>query len=435
MKVIVIGAGEVGTSIAEALSQENEVVLIEEDKERCKSLQGLEVVLVEGNGASLRTLREAGAQDADLVIACTDVDEVNIVACAAARQLGAKFTIARVQDAEYLEVWKRGYLGVEHMVCSELLTAEAIARIIGIPEAKDTDEFADGRILMTELKIKEDSPIAGLKVSEAKVPATCKIVSIIRDGEVIVPRGDDVIRPEDKIVTLGIPEDLKEFVARLSKSEALKDIVIIGGGRIGYRLAKILEGRGLRPKIIEADEERSRWLAENLPNSLILRSDGTDLEFLEQERIGSADVVISVMTSDERNLLSSLLVKRLGVKEVIARVENTNYVQLFEMVGIDVAVNPRKVIAEEILRFTRSHLLALAMIEQDKAEILEIEAKAGEAVGKRLQKANFPPGTIVGAIVRDDKVIIPGGQDSIRPGDRVIIFSKRDKVKEVEKLL
>lgn len=434
--MIVIGAGEVGSSIAEALYREHDVVIIEINPSRCEELQALDVLVIEGNGASAKVLKKARVGEAEIVIACTNIDEINIVACAAAKQLKAKTTIARVQDPEYLETWKKGHLGVDYMVCSELLTAKAIARIISIPEARAVNDFAGGRILMGEFQIKENSPITEIPLSNAGLHPCCTIVSIIRKDKVIIPQGGDLLMEGDRVIAIGTPEAITKFNNRISKLGTLAKVVIIGGGRIGFRLAQILETRGTRPWIIEADEERSKFLAENLAGSLVFKSNGADVEFLERERIGQADVAVSVMESDEKNLLSSLLLKQLGVRKVIARVENPPYVKLFEIVGVDVAINPRTVTKEEIIKYTmRLHAESITLIESGMAEVLEVEASSGKAIGVPLSKANFPKGSIVGAIVRGEQVIIPRGKDMIKPGDKVIIFAEESKLKEVEKLL
>ncbi len=434
MKIIIIGAGEVGKSIARALSSDHDTIVIEKERKRLEALKGLDVLALPGNGAHLKVLQDAGAVGSDLFIACTNVDEVNILACGAGKQLGAAFTIARVHDADYLENWQPGQLGVDSMVCSEVLTSEAISRVIGLSEAIDTKEFADGQILMTELLVSENSPLIGLTIKDAGIPDSCNIASLIRDGTVIIPTGNDVILAGDRIVNIGTPEAVKQFNARLGGYEALKDVVIIGGGRIGFRLAQLLQHKDLRIRMIEADEERSRFLAENLTRCQVFQSDGTDLEFLEREKIGSADVAVSVMNKDERNLLAALLLKKLGVKKVIAGVEDPSYVHIFEMVGIDVAVNPRKVLAEEIIKFTKARTEAVSILEQDRAEVLEKRvSKNSPLIGKTLK--DTPPWLIVGAIVRKNNIIIPRGSDSIKAGDKVIVFCTKDKLKELETLL
>ncbi len=436
MRVVIIGAGEVGRSIASALQTDHDVVVIERDPQRLELLQTLDVLALLGNGASLKTLKDAGADKANLAIASTDIDEVNIVACAAAKQLGTKITIARVQDAEYLQTWKRGALGVDEMVCSELITSQAIADVIGLRGVRASDEFADGKILMTETVIEENSPLLGLRLREAAIPKDCNVASIIRENTVIIPRGDDHILAGDRLVLIGTPQAVHEFNRRLNLYPAVKDVLIIGGGRIGFRLAQILETRGLSPKLIEADEERSRWLAENLPHTMVFHGDGTDIELLEREGLHRCDVAVGVIGTDERNLLCGLLLKRMGVPQVIVRVEDPNFITIFERVGIDIAVNPRRLIAEEIIGFTRGRIERSLSLEEDRAEVLEIEVSPqSPLLGVKLAAAQVPPGVLIGAIVRGERVIIPRGTDALRPGDHAIVFSTKEAAQQIEKLL
>jgi trk system potassium uptake protein TrkA len=436
MRVVVIGAGQVGESIAQALQHDHDVVVIERSTQQLEELQNYDILAIQGNGASLKVLRQAEVDQADLVIACTNIDEVNIVACAGSKQLGAAFTIARVHDPEYIETWERGRLGVDFMVCSELLTSETIAQLIGVHSARAVHAFAEGRILMAELSVEEGSPLAGRPIKTLDLPSGAMIVSVIRRGEILIPGGEDVIQPGDLVVTIGTPEAIGVLNRKASGRPVPHDIAIIGGGRIGYRLAYALERQGLRPKIIEADPERSRWLAEQLPRTQVFRSDGTDLNFLERERIGECEVGISVMDKDEKNLLSALLLKSLGVKRVIVGVADTHYIELFERVGIDVAVSARKVIAEEIIRFTKRRIAGMSILEGERAEVLEMTVSADSPlIGVPLKNTLLPGGAIIGAIVRGSDVIIPHGDDVLQPGDRVIIFSKKEVGAEVERLL
>jgi len=437
MRVIVIGAGAVGTAIAEALYRDNDVVVIERDPSRYESLQSLDLLVIEGSGSSAATLVEAGVQKAELLIACTNVDEVNIVACATGKQLGSPLTVARVQDPDYLLHWKQGYLGVDYIVCSELITAKAIARNLAIPEAKHINEFAGGKVLMTEISIRRGSPIAGLAVSEIQVPIGCTIASLIRGDQTIIPHGDDVILAGDLLVNIGTPEAVAQFNARLSGIHKVRSVVIIGGGRIGYRLALLLEGKGFAPYLIEKDAARCQWLSQQLQHTLVLNHDAMDMEFLEREKIHTVEVAINITSTPEKNLLSALLLKRLGVQRVIALVEQPSYLKAFEMVGVDVAINPRKLIAEEIIRFTHERgTEALAVLEENRAEVLELQIPPDSKVIQRpLRERFFPQGTIVGAILRDQQVIIPRGQDWLEAGDHAILFTAENKVKAVEALI
>lgn len=436
MRVIVVGAGQVGRSILEALQKDHDVVVIERDPQQLEVLSQYDVLAIQGNGASLRVLKDAGAESADLMIACTNIDEVNIVACAGSKQLGTAFTIARVHDPEYLETWERGRLGVDLMICSEVLTSEVIAHLIGVPAAREIHTFAEGRILMAELLIKEGSPLIGIPLRELGLPQECMIASLIRDGKVLIPRGKDVIQAGDLMVGIGTPEAVGELNRRASGAARVREIVILGGGRIGYKLATLLEKQGLRPKIIEADPKRSQWLVEQLTRSQVFQSDGTDLEFLEGERIGDCEVGVCVMDRDEKNLLAALLLKSLGVGKVIAGVADAQYIKIFQRVGVDMVVSARQVIADEIIRFTKSHVAGISILEGERAEVLEmVVSRKSPLLGVPLRDSSFPKGAIIGAIIRGREVFVPRGDNTLQPGDRAIIFSTKEAASEVERLL
>ncbi len=436
MRIVVIGAGQVGTSIAQELQHDHDIVVIENSKERLARLEHLDVMTFAGNGASLKVLKECEVHKSDLLIGCTDIDEVNIVACAASKQLGAPFTIARVHDPEYIETWERGYLGVDFMVCSELLTSETIAQLIGVPSAMAVYAFAEGRILMDELTIRKDSPLANRAINSLELPPDSKIVGLIRGPKIEIPKAESLIRPGDIMVTAGTPEGVARLNRQASGETIPQDVVIIGGGRIGYRLASSLEKQGLRPKLIEAGEERSRWLAENLLHTEVFQSDGTDVQFLEQERMGECEVAASVMDRDEKNLLSSLLMKNLGVRKVIAGVADSHYIELFQRVGVDVAVSARKVIADEIIRFTKSRITGVPILEGERAAVREVTiSDKSPLIGVPLAKSCLPKGAIIGGIVRDHQVIIPDGDDVLQANDWVIVLSEKAIGAEVEQLL
>ena len=436
MRVIVIGAGQVGLSIAQELQHEHDVVVIEQSREQIEQLEKYDVLAVRGNGASLRVLKDNDVKQSDLLIACTDIDEVNIVACAASTQLGAPFTIARVHDPEYIETWERGYLGVDFMVCSELITSETIAQLIGVPSARAVYAFAEGLILMDELVIAEDSPLAHKFLRDLELPHDTKIAGLIREHDMVIPTGDSEITPGDIMVTIGTPEAVAKLNRQASGERLPQSVVIIGGGRIGYRLASSLEKQGLHPKLIEFHPERSRWLAENLPRTEVFQSDGTDIRFLEEEKIGECDVAACVMNMDEKNLLTSLLLKDLGVTKVIAGVMDANYIEIFERVGVDVAVSARKVIADEIIRFTKSQITGVPIVEGDRAAVREVTvSEDSPLIGVPLCDSCLPEGAIIGGIVRDHQVIIPGGHDTVQAGDWLIVLSHKEIGSEVEKLL
>ena len=441
MRVIIIGAGQVGSSIAASLSDSNEVVVVDRDEDRVSALTySLDVLAIQGDGASLATLEEAGIAEADILIASTDDDQTNIITCSTAKTASDAFTMARVKNTEYLNTWQRATsaFGVDFMVCTTLLTAEAIVRVIGLPAARDVDPFAEGQVQMAEFEVPEGSPVADQTVREADRFDSLTFAAVLRDDLVEIPRGETVIRAGDQLVVIGNPESVRAFAADLSPEEGdrrISDVVIIGGSDTGYHTARLLEKRGLRPRLIEHDPERARELAEDLPGTVVLESDAKDVDFLTREHVDEADIVVAALDSDEKNLLASLLVRRLGVERTVAVVDSASYVDLFETVGVDVAINPREVTAEEITRFTREQRAEnVALIENDRAEVLEIEIDEESVLaGRPIREAvsDLPDGLVVGAITRGDEFVTPRGDTVVQVGDHVVVFADAEVVDEV----
>ena len=441
VQVVVVGAGEVGSNIAASLADANEVVLIDRDPDRVEAVTyRLDVLAIEGDGTSLSTLKEAGVEDADMFIASTDSDEANMVSCATAKTVSDAFTVARVRKTDYLTTWRgaEGAFGVDFMVCTDLLAAQTIVRIADLPGAQDVSSFTDGRVRMAEFEIPAGGSLANQTVESADRFESLTFAAIIRNGDVEIPRGDTRIEPGDKVVVIGSPDSCQLFAAEVTTEDGLaeaNEVYIVGGSEIGYQTAKLLEARGLTPRIIEQDPERARWLAEELSGSVVLENDATDIAFLEREHVSDADIVIAALSSDEQNLLVSLLAKRLGAKRTVAVVENGDYTSLFETVGVDVAVNPREVTAEEITRFTHEeHTQNVAIIESDRAEVLEIEVGEESLLANRIiadATADLPRGVVVGAITRGDEFITPRGETVVKPGDHVVVFIDLDVLDEV----
>jgi trk system potassium uptake protein len=431
VRVIVVGAGEVGRSIAENLERSHEVVVIDMDEEIVEDLTySMDVLAIQGNGTEIATLREAGIEEAELVIASTDDDESNVVICGAAKTESDAFTIARVRRRTLLETWQgtQGAFGVDFMVCTDLLAAQTIFRISGLPAAQDVNMFAGGLVRMAEFEIAENSPVANVSVEEADCYDSLTFAGIFRDGEMIVASGELTIRPKDRVVVIGSPDSVKGFATDITiptQSET-KEIVIVGASEVGFQTAREFEDHGYEPRLIEQDHDRAREVAEALPNTMVMESDGTDTEFLVREHVDEADIVIAALDGDEKNLLVSLLAKRLGVKRTVAVIENLEYTELFEQVGVDVAINPREETAEEIVRFTRAdHTEKVAMVEHDRAEVIEIEVGKDSALTGRPiieTTADLPDGVVIGALSRGGELITPRGTTVVEPGDHVVVF-------------
>ncbi len=439
MNIVIVGAGEVGSTIAESLADNHDVVVIDVDADRVETLNySVDVLAIAGDGTEISTLEEADVGNADILIASTDDDETNIVTCGTATTLGDAFTIARVKNTKFLDTWDRSEaaFGVDFMVGTNLLTAQTAVRVLGLPYARDVDTFAGGRVQMAEFEIFAESPVAGQTVQDADRFDSLTFVAIIRDEDVVIPSGDTVIQSGDEVIVIGSQESVRQLASEVAPhASGANDVLIVGGSDIGFQIARLLEDQGLSPRLIERDPERARDIAEKLPGTTVLESDATDREFLVREHVAEVDAVVAALGSDEKNLLAALLAKRLGAERAVTVVENSEYVDLFEEVGIDVAVNPRKSTAEEITRFTRERQAnKVALIESDIAEVLEFEVTADSPLVDRPIKESvqeLPDGVVFGAVSRNGGFVVPRGETVIQAGDTVVIFVEADAIDEV----
>ncbi|WP_410507136.1 Trk system potassium transporter TrkA [Methanosarcina hadiensis] len=445
MKAVIIGAGEVGYHIAKALSPKNDVVIIEKDEEAAKRADELDVLVIQGNGANAEILSRV-LQNADLLVAVTGIDEVNIVACMTAKLItknknGWKDTktIARVSNPDYIDspVTSRAQVGVDLMICPELALASEVADILSSPSAIDAEMFAEGKVKMTEFAISPGSKLVGKQMQDLRLADSCIVSAVFREDEIIIPHGDDLIKANDHMVVVGKPEAMEDLESVFGSEVTHRTrILLIGCGIVGLYLAKLIdreENADLR--IIEQSKSRCIEVAEILENALVLNGDGTDVGLLREENIEDMDVVVAITDSDEKNLLCALLAKQLGAKKVIARADRSDYLPLFEMVGIDMAVSPREATVNEVLKLTMGKgIQTLTTIEGERAEIIEYTASdKSRIVGKPLNKVKFPKGSLINMVVRGQETIIPRGDFIISEGDRVVIFSMASAASEVEK--
>lgn len=445
MKIFVVGAGQVGTAVVEALYEEHDVVVLDVDGGRLQAVaHRFDVVTVQGNGASRRALREAGVDKGDLLLACTSRDEVNIVASMFAKKLGPNIrTIVRTTNVEYLEIWRERELEIDFMVCSELEAAHAIARLVGVPAARQTDVFADGLVQMIELDVEvepggDDGEVIGRPLREARIPDESKVAAIIRGDSVLVPRGDESVLRGDRVVIIGSPAAAREWSRLMlrGRTAVVDDVVVFGGGQTGFEVARTLTDQGIGVRLIEADGERAREVAEALPGVAVFHATGVDPEFLERERIGRSQVAVFAMREDAKNLYAATLAKLHAVAFTVAIVHEPGAELVFERAGVDAAVNPRSVTAEEMVRFAHDpRIRQLAMLEGDRFEVLDITVREeSELCGIPFRELPMT-GSLIGAIVRDGEAIFPHGEDVLLPGDRAIIFTESSRVANVEKVL
>jgi trk system potassium uptake protein TrkA len=443
MKTIIIGAGKVGYSIAQLLSSENqEVVVIEQDEERLNIVNdNLDVQVILGSGSSPATLEAAGVRDASMLIAVTEMDELNMIACLLAKQYGVKTTVARVRNTEYLETpifSPEALLGVDLIINPERVTAEEIAKIVRNPEALSVEYYADGRVQMVEIEIPSDSFLHGTKLRDLDT-SSFVIVSIIRQHRTIVPAGNDYLYSGDKVYVMAKTTLMPSVLSYLGiKTKKIDNVTILGAGRTGCYLARILERERwpLNIKMIEKNPWQARKVENMLKNALIINGDGSDLELLRDENIGDTDIFISVTDDDRLNILSSLIAKSLGVKLTICKVKRSDLMPLVDQIDIDVTMSPRMLTAGAILKYIRrGDIVSVTLMGEEMAEMLELVAQAGSvAAGKKLSKIKFPPGSVLGAIVREDQVIIPSGEHEIKANDHLMVFSISKSIPKVEKL-
>ena len=430
MRIVVVGGGEVGFGLSQALSARHEVTVIDHAPEAADRFEKLDVEFIGGGGTTADTLRRAGADGADLFIACTGLDEVNIVACGMAHQLGRAQTVCFVSREDFLDLAARSdgleMFGIDRVIWPEAQLAEDIERVVSTPGAIDAEEFEGGAIRLLEYRLDQDSPLASAPLMELALPHGSLLVAVRRGDRFFIPRGDTRLTAGDKAIVMGTPDAMREVQALVAPSpeDAPQAVTIIGGGDVGLRLAERLDRvRRLQLRVIERDPARGEMLAARLRHALVLNGDGTDLSLLEAEDIGQSDVLVSVIDNDEKNLLASLLGRQLGVRRIITRVSKPANLRLFERVGIDVALSARGAAIASILhQLEGGQASLLAVLEQGEARILEIEVPAHYRP-RALKDIEPPRDSIVGAILRGGRAIVPRGTDSVQPGDRLLVFS------------
>ncbi len=444
MRIMIVGAGLVGQYLCSKFSSEGQdVILIDRDKDKLLRIEKeMNILTVHGSGASARILAEAGIAKTDLFIAVTDSDEVNLVACIMSRQYDVGIRIARVRNEDFLTPGmslNEEALGIDLLISPDWAMADEIMKLIHVSEAFDTAEFAKGKVILLGYVVQANNPHVGKSLFElGKEHGTHHYVmtAIIRDGETIIPRGEDTIRAGDKIYLMVLREEMARVEQMFNFASRLPGkVFIIGGGDIGYLVARRLEELDIEIKIVEEDVERCRFLSENLAHTIVLNFDGLDAHDLLEEGIDLADLVIAVTGSDTTNILSSLLAKHHGTRRCITKITRHDFVPMLGKLGIDVALSPRQVAADMILRYVRrGSIVSVATILDSDAEVMEVtvpEHKKFDNV--MIRDCSFPRGSVVGAIVRRDSVFIPTGESVIRPGDNLVIFFTRDAARDVEK--
>ena len=441
MKIIIFGATEVGCLLATEFFEDHDITIIDKEENRTDEFDKLDISFVQGNATDTNVLKQADIRNADVFIACTGIDEANIVACLAAKKVGGVRTICFVSKGEYKNTLNTSdYCDffIDYIIWPEELLTQDIFRIVTVAHALDVENFADGKARLLEYKVQPGLSIINQKLKDIGFTKDTIIVGLTRDSKLFIPNGDTEILEGDKLIFMGTPHSLDILAGTFfHEKDQVKTAAIIGGGNVGAMLAKSLDDLKIKTKIIEKDYERCQFLAQTLERTLVIHGDGTNLKILDEEDIGSSDIVISVTNNDERNLLCSLLCKQLGVKRVIARVAKVLNIPLFEKVGIDIAISPKNSAINEVKNdLEENDVDILATVEQGQGEVLEISVRE-EFNDKMIMELKLPARAIIGAVHRKNFVIIPKGDTKIRTGDVLITFTmaeNADTIKEFFKV-
>jgi trk system potassium uptake protein TrkA len=431
MHVIVIGVGEVGQHIARTLSAErHEVTIIDRDESRVESAQGeLDALVVAGNGASPKFLREIGAGRADLVCAVTQSDEVNVISALAAHQLGAGRTVARVRDSDYFgedRSFARDVLGIDFIIHPERATAEDLAQAIMLPGAVHVEHFAEGRIAIAEIILTNRSPLIGRPQGDRDITWRNTVAGIIRAGRAVTAEPGHRPKVGDHLLIAASNESIGPVIGTAAgHTVKVRDVIVFGGGRIGLPLARRLEAaQRFNVTVMESDADRARYIAEQLGHTTVLHEEGVGKEPLLAHGVDEAGAFVAAAGDDRANLLAALNAKQLGAELSLAVVSREEFTPLVDALGIDAGVSPRLVTAEAILRAVRGTNVEAVHLLLGGAELLEVQVDPGSRVdGKTVGESRLIAHTQIAAIVRDGRVLCPGGADVVRGGDRAVVFN------------
>ncbi len=443
MKIAIAGAGEVGTHLAKMLSGANhEITVIDIDPKLLEELEGLsDVITVEGNSTTFSALKKAAVRKADLFIAVAHEENTNIISAMLAKQLGARKSIARIDNYEYLEPNNKEMfinMGIDYLFYPELIGAEEVIKLLGHTSSTEFVEFSGGMLSLVVFKLDGSSSLVDKTLLEATVDRhnlPYRTIAIVRDGHTFIPRGSDRFLGGDTIYVITNRDSVEEVLNYSGKANIdIKNMMILGGSRIGVRIASGLE-KEVNIKLVEYNEEKAYRLTEQLDKTLIIHEDGRDIDAMMEEGLASMDAFVAVTGRAETNILAAMLAKRVGVKKVIAEVENLNYINLAESIGIDTIINKKLITASNIFRFTMAtDVQAIKCLTGSDAEVLEYIAKPNSPATKQtIRELDFPDDAIIGGIVRGDSATIAVGDTTINAYDRVVVFAMPDAIPKVGK--
>lgn len=451
MKIVIIGDGKVGYKLAKNLSEDNyDVVLIDNDGEKLKeAINNLDINCFSGDGVSAEVQIEAGVPEADLVIACASTDELNMLSCLIARRIGAKHTIARVRNPIYyqqIDILKED-LHLSMVVNPEFAVANEIARNLIFPAASKVETFVKGRIELVEFPVRADNPIIGYKLADIyrKFQIKLLICAIQRGSEVYIPDGEFVLQEGDKLHIAATHKEIEQFFRRIGNRKfRVRNVMICGGGRVGFYLAKKLCAMGMQVKIIEHNHERCEVLCEELPDVTVIDGDATDHDLLIEEGVRDADALIALTGVDEENIIMGLFAKKQGVQKIVAKVNEDSRAQMVEGLGIDSIVSAKTATADAIFSYVRArqnslssaNVEAMYRLVDDRVEALEfIVKKETDYTNIPLKDLKTKPNNLIACIGRKRQIIIPNGNDSIQVGDSVVVVTKSRKVQDITDIL
>jgi len=447
LKVVIVGAGEVGFHIASRLARENkDVVVIDIDPEAIRRVsESIDVQVITGSASSPAVLAEAGIEEAEILLAVTNSDDTNLAACLVADTISQSVKkLARIRDPDfenYHDTFRDRPPHIDTIINPEIEVVKTIERLMSVPGAVDVGEFADGRVKFIGIHLDKKARLAGVRLSDisAKIGRPSPLIAaVVRDEELIIPRGNDRLKPGDLVYLITEEANLVDTLSAFDKhAEPLRRVLIAGGGRIGFRLAALLEDKSISTKIIERDPSRCEELAEQLGKTVVLNGDCSDQALLSEENIQDMDVVITLTGDEKTNILAALLVKQMGARKIIAKIKTFSYFPLMTTIGLEQVVSPRLSAINTILQHVRrGKVLSAISIKGEQAEVMEAVAQeASGIVGKPLKKISFPKGALVTAIMRGDQVIIPSGDSVIEPDDRIIVFARKKAVPKLEKIV
>ena len=437
MHVIVVGAGNVGYTIARMLSKQHSVLVVEDDLKRYDYIVNhLNVGALNGNGASPKVLKGIINEHSNLLLAVTERDETNIFCCMMAKQINPKLvTVARVRNPDYIEgATYSKFLNVDHIISPEYLTAVKLMRIAMFENSIGCESIPSLGVELAMFKVSgKKEGVLMVPIREMHIPGDCKILIIHRGKQILVPTGNDVLMKGDKVTIVGKGQAISDFNRMLGTLREPRDIVIVGGGIVGEHLATMLEREKLSVKLIENNEDRCRVLAKKLNRTVIINDNGSDPSVLRNENVSMADVLICATENEEDNLLASLIGKHLGVSKVISRYSKREYEEIFGMSGIDASVGYYHVVANEIIKETVHDYEVMLLLEKFSEEFFDLKVTAGcRIIGKRIGEIDMPKMSSIALVVKEGKAVIPSSDTVIEEGDKVFIYALQSAIAKLE---